>query len=125
LVSYNSLFDFMLPFWVEYVLYAICFLLASGGIIVTALYGADADLIDPTNEKVASPLALRRTAHTVRAQTIAWIESFFISVAVNIVVLQTLQAVLGSVATAVIGGVSTGATALALLVGSTAINIQN
>jgi len=96
--------DYLFPSWTEYVVYVFLFLLAVASIIVTGLFGADADAFDPTNDL-----------------TISWIESFFISVAVNIVILQTLQAVIGAVVTAIIGSLTSIGAAIALVVGSSIV----
>jgi len=96
--------DVLFPFWVEYIVYAILLILALTSIVVTGIFGADADTFDPTNNL-----------------TLSWIQSFFISVAVNIVVLQTLQAIIGAAVAAIVGSFTTIGVAIGLVVGSSAI----
>ena len=92
--------DVLVPKSVEYILYA---LLLAGSLvssIMAIFYGIQFNDTEASN----------------------WIESFFIGWAVSAIFLQSVQAIVGSVLTTVVGAISTLATGLALLITNSAIN---
>jgi len=91
--------DFNVPAWAEYILYALLLAGALVSSIIAIFYGVQFD-----DDKAAN-----------------WIQSFFIGWAVSALFLQTIQALLGSIFTSIVGAVSTLATGLALLITSSIV----
>jgi len=88
---------FFLPFWVEYILYAILFIGSMVSGIVAILYGIQFTGDISTN----------------------WIEAFFIGWAVSVFILEPIQAILGSILATIIGAVSAFAAGLVLILTNT------
>ena len=95
----SSWTDFFVPVWVEYVLYVLLLAGSLASSVIAIFYGVQFD-----DDKAAN-----------------WIESFFIGWAVSALFLQTIQALLGSIFTSIVGAVSTLATGVALLVTSSIV----
>ena len=92
--------DVLVPKWVEIVLYILLLVGALVSSIMAIFYGVQFEDTEAAN----------------------WIESFFISWAASAIFLQSVQAIIGSVFTTVIGAISTLAAGLALLITNSAIN---